>query len=161
MDFILAVVLLLLALLMPAWPVLALAAFVLAVLALLTCLRSGRMAVRGRARTLTRAGWLLTAAAVCTAIAAYGYGLVATTFGAWTDPDDRCALARPETYGYGHRGPDGGTQSMWPLHDTTCGPELVPGFVNPLVAGSAALFVVLAVIMTVVKVRSRRRPWHG
>ncbi|MEU7898038.1 hypothetical protein AB0B45_34905 [Nonomuraea sp. NPDC049152] len=159
MDFILAAVLLLLALLMLAWPVLAVAAFVLVALALLTCLRSGRMAVRGR--TLTRAGWLLTAAAVCTATAAYGYGLVATTFGAWTDPDDRCALAQPETYGYGYRGPDGGTQSMWPLHDTTCGPELVPGFVNPLVAGSAGLFVVLAVIMTVVKVRSRRRPRQG
>ncbi|WP_431895531.1 hypothetical protein [Nonomuraea sp. bgisy101] len=154
------ILLIALLLLMLAWPVPALAALALVVPAALgLSRRAGRTAVRDRTRAL-RAGWLLTAASACAAIAAYGYGLRTTTFGAWTDPDDRCGLARPDLYGYGHRGPDGGSHSMWPLHDTTCGPDLVPGFVNPVVAGSATLFAALMVIMTVAtvaKARSRRR----
>ncbi len=141
MNFVLLVVLLLL---MLAWPVPAVAALVLGVLAL-------------RARGRRRAGWSLSAAALCAAIAAYGYGLGSTTFGAWTDPDDRCGLARPDLYTYGHRGPEGGSQSMWPLYDTTCGPDLVPGFVNPLVAGSVALFAVSVLAMVALTIRARRR----
>ncbi|MGN9787010.1 hypothetical protein ACTMTF_36695 [Nonomuraea sp. ZG12] len=141
MRFVLLIVLLLL---MLVWPVPAVAALVLMVLAL-------------RDRGRRRAGWSLSAAALCAAIAAYGYGLGATTFGAWTDPDDRCGLVRPDLYAYGHRGPEGGAQSMWPLHDTTCGPDLVPGFVNPLVAGSVALCAASLMIMVVVTIRARRR----
>lgn len=141
MNFVLLVVLLLL---MLAWPVSAVAGLVLVVLAL-------------RARGRRRVGWSLSGAALCAAFAAYGYGLKSTTFGAWTDPDDRCALVRPDLYAYGHRGPEGGSLSLWPLHDTTCGPELVPGFVNPLVAGSVALFVASVLVMVVLTIRARRR----
>lgn len=143
MNFVLLVALLLL---MLAWPVPAVAALVLVVLAL-------------RTRRRRRAGWSLPAAALCTAIAAYGYGLKSTTFGAWTDPDDRCGLVRPDLYAYGHRGPEGGAQSMWPLHDTTCGPDLVPGFVNPLVAGSVALFAASVLVMLVMTIA--RPPRRG
>ncbi|MEU4227606.1 hypothetical protein AB0F17_25215 [Nonomuraea sp. NPDC026600] len=130
-------------LLMLAWPVPALAALVLPALAL-------------RARSRRRAGWSLPAATLCAAIASYGYGLKSTTFGAWTDPDDRCGLVRPDLYSYGYRGPANGSQDMWPLRDTTCGPDLVPGFVNPLVAGSVALFAASVLIMAVVTIRARR-----
>ncbi|MCX4387127.1 hypothetical protein OG777_09315 [Micromonospora peucetia] len=150
-----ALIFLALLLLALAWPVVAVGAAVLVSLAALA-LRDAR-ATQAVPRMLTRAGWLLTGGAALTACAAYGYGLRTTTFGAVTDPDDRCGLARPDLYGYGHRGPDDGSSGMWPLRDTTCGPDLVPGFVNPLVAGSAALFVALTVIMIVVRIRARRR----
>ena len=136
-----------------AWPAVAVGAVVLVILAV-RALRGDRL-VRDRSRALSRAGWLLTAGAALTGIAAYGHGLAASTFGLMTDVDDRCALRRPEGYDYRHGPPDGGSHSMWPLHDTTCGPDLVPDFVNPLVAGSAVLFVALAVISTVMRVRSR------
>ncbi|MFC0507812.1 hypothetical protein [Micromonospora costi] len=136
-----------------AWPLVAAGAAVLVVLAALAL--RGDQVMRDRSGALTRAGWLLTVAAALTGIAAYGHGLAATTFGLITDADDRCALRRPEGYDYRHGGPAGGSHSMWPLHDTTCGPDLVPGFVNPLVAGSAVLFLALAVIMTVVKIKQR------
>ncbi|MGK5521123.1 hypothetical protein ACSNN9_17435 [Micromonospora sp. URMC 107] len=137
-----------------AWPVVAVGAAVLVTLAALA-LRAGR-ATQAGSNTLTRAGGLLAGGAALTASAAYGYGLRTTTFGAVTDADDRCGLSRPDRYGYGHRGPEDGALSMWPLRDTTCGHDLVPGLVNPLVAGSAALFVALAVIMIVARTRSRR-----
>ncbi|MFC6085607.1 hypothetical protein [Sphaerisporangium aureirubrum] len=47
---------------------------------------------------------------------------------------------------------------MWPLRDTTCGPDLVPGFVNPLVVGAVVLFAVLVTLSTVATVRHRRLP---
>ncbi|MEU7861066.1 hypothetical protein [Nonomuraea sp. NPDC049141] len=131
-------------LLMLVWPVPALAALVLPALAL-----------RARARGRRWTGWWLPAAALCAAIATYGYGLKSTTFGALTDPDDRCGLVRPDLYSYGYRGPANGSQDMWPLHDTTCGPDLVPGFVNPLVAGAVALFAASVLTMTVVTIRAR------
>jgi hypothetical protein len=46
---------------------------------------------------------------------------------------------------------------MWPPHDTTCGPDLVPGFVNPLVAGSVALFTASVLVMVALTIRARRR----
>ncbi|WP_433389330.1 hypothetical protein [Micromonospora sp. KLBMP9576] len=148
-----ALVFLALLLLALAWPLVAVGAAVLASLAALT-LRDGRA---GRPGSRTRAGWLLAGAAALASSAGYGYGLRTTTFGAVTDPGDRCGFARPDLYGYDHRGPEDGSLRMWPLRDTTCGPDLVPGLVNPLVAGSAALFVALAVLMIVVRARSRRR----
>ncbi|MFC4585713.1 hypothetical protein [Sphaerisporangium corydalis] len=146
MKFLLLVVLLLLGL---AWPV--------GVVAVLVLVVSAVLALLGERRAAGRAGWTLAAAAACTAVTAYAYGLRTTTAGAWTDPDDRCALASPGTYAYGHRGPAGGSQSMWPLHDTTCGADLVPGFVNPLVTGAVLLFAVLVVYMTATRIRSRHR----
>ncbi|MFI6824832.1 hypothetical protein ACIBJE_28375 [Micromonospora sp. NPDC050187] len=138
-----------LVLLMLAWPVPAGAAVVLAVRAAFA-FQDGRSA-------RPRAGRLLIAAAASTALAAYGYGLGTTTFGLLTDADDRCGIARPDLYGYEHDGPAGGTHSMWPLRDTTCGPDLVPWFVNPLVAGSIVLLVVLVAVMVVARVGFRRR----
>ncbi|MBE1484369.1 hypothetical protein [Plantactinospora soyae] len=148
-----ALIFIALVLLALAWPVVAVGAAVLVILAVLAL--RGDQIMRDRSRALTRAGWLLTVGAAMTTIAAYGHGLAATTFGLITDADDRCALRRPEGYDYHLGAPAGGSHSMWPLHDTTCGPDLVPGFVNPLVAGSAVLFVALGVIMTAVKIRSR------
>ncbi|WP_433368048.1 hypothetical protein ACQPZX_40795 [Actinoplanes sp. CA-142083] len=58
--------------------------------------------------------------------------------GSMTDADDRCTIASPGS----HPSP-GGVTSLWPLHDTTCGPELVPAFTNPLVIASAALCLAL------------------
>ncbi|MFB4287583.1 hypothetical protein ACBI99_08095 [Nonomuraea sp. ATR24] len=136
LTFVLLIGLLLLAL---AWPVAVLAVLALAAL---SWWRHGR-----------RPAWAPPAVAAATALAAYGYGLSTTTFGAWTDPDDRCGLARPDLYAYGHRGPESGALSMWPLGDTTCGPDLVPGFVNPLIAVS----VTVAVAATVALVARRRR----
>ncbi|MFG2063504.1 hypothetical protein ACGFIK_19030 [Micromonospora sp. NPDC048871] len=145
------VVFIALVLLSLAWPVVAGGAAVLVVLAGLA-LRTGRRVGNG----WTRAGWLLAVGAALTGLAAYGHGLAATTFGLLTDADDRCALRQPEGYDPRHGAPSGGTQSMWPLHDTTCGPDLVPDYVNPLVVGSAMLFLALAVTLTSVRVRSRR-----
>ncbi|MCX5121751.1 hypothetical protein OG992_31735 [Micromonospora sp. NBC_00362] len=142
-------------LLVQAWPVAAVSAGVLGALAMLAL--TGKRRMRDRSRALTRAGGLLTFGASLATAAAYGYGLAATTFGAVTDADDRCGLARPDLYGYGYRGPADGSLRMWPLHDTTCGPDLVPGFVNPLVAGSAVLFVALAAVTAVMKIRSMER----
>ncbi|GAT71470.1 hypothetical protein PS9374_07161 [Planomonospora sphaerica] len=152
MDFIFVVALLLLTL---TWPVAILAVFVLVISIACTLLNAAGTTAQGKA--LMRSGWLLTAAAACTAVTVYGYGLGNTTFGAWTDPDDRCTLVRPETDGFGYTGPDGGSLSLWPLHDTTCGPDLVPGFVNPLVVGSTVLFVVLPMIIVVARTRLRER----
>ncbi|KAB1161417.1 hypothetical protein F6X68_04735 [Micromonospora sp. AMSO12t] len=148
-----ALIFIALVLLALAWPLVAVGAVVLVILAVLAL--RGDQLLRDRSRALTRAGGLLTVGAALTAIAAYGHGLAATTFGLMTDADDRCALKRPEGYDYRHGAPAGGSHSMWPLHDTTCGPDLVPGFVNPLVAGSVVLFVALAMIMTLMRVKSR------
>ncbi|BCL15444.1 hypothetical protein [Micromonospora sagamiensis] len=131
-----------------AWPVFALAAVILAV-RVAFALQDGRGA-RSRALRLS------IAASASTAFAAYGYGLGTTTFGLVTDADDRCGIVRPDRYGYGYHGPADGTHRMWPLQDTTCGPDLVPWFVNPLVAGSVVLLVVLVVVMVVARVGSRR-----
>ncbi len=138
-----------------AWPVFAAAALVFVVVALLALRRDPHL--RGRAWALRRAGWFLAAGAAFTGAAAYGRGLAATTFGI-LDPDDACMLRRPE--GYSHRigASADGSSSMWPLRDTTCGPDLVPGYVNPLVAGSAVLFVVLLAVLILAEVRSRRLP---
>ncbi|MGC5052401.1 hypothetical protein ACLQ2S_13200 [Micromonospora sp. DT48] len=136
-----------------AWPVVAVGAVALVAMAAFT-LRERRLS-RNSSGALTRASWLLTMGTALTGIAAYGHGLAATTFGLITDVDDRCALRQVAGYDH-HRGvPAGGSHSMWPLQDTTCGPDLVPGFVNPLVASSAALFVALAVFSTVMSLRSR------
>ncbi len=70
MNFVLLVVLLLL---MLAWPVSAVAGLVLVVLAL-------------RARGRRRVGWSLSGAALCAAFAAYGYGLKSTTSGRGRTP---------------------------------------------------------------------------
>ncbi|MFI7248049.1 hypothetical protein [Micromonospora chalcea] len=144
-----------LALLALAWPVFAAAALVFVVIAALALRRDPD--VRDRASALRRAGWFLAAGAAFTGAAAYGRGLAATTFGL-LDPDDACMLRRPE--GYDHRVGTSvdGSSSMWPLRDTTCGPDLVPGYVNPLVAGSAVLFVVLLVVLILAEVRSRPLP---
>ncbi|MGC5028442.1 hypothetical protein [Micromonospora sp. DT229] len=146
-----AVVFIALVLLSLAWPAVAVGAAVLVVLAGLA-LRADRRVGNG----WTRAGWLLAVGAALTGLAAYGHGLATTTFGLLTDADDRCALRRVEGYDPRHGAPSGGTQSMWPLHDTTCGPDLVPDYVNPLVVGSAMLFLVLAVTLTCMKVTFRQ-----
>ncbi|MBQ1044117.1 hypothetical protein KBX35_11000 [Micromonospora sp. C32] len=150
-----ALVFLALALLALAWPVFAAAGLVFVVIAALALRRDPD--ILGRASALRRAGWFLAAGAAFTAAAVYGRGLAATTFGL-LDPDDGCMLRRPE--GYDHRvgASADGSSSMWPLRDTTCGPDLVPGYVNPLVAGSAVLFVVLLVVLILAEVRSRPLP---
>ena len=133
-----------------AWPVIAVGAVVLIIVAVLAV--RGDQIRRDRLRALNRAGLLLTLAAALTAISAYGYGLSETTFGLFTDIDDACAISRS-----GASPADGGSQSMWPLTDTTCGADLVPSFVNPLVVGSAVLFVALPVIVTMLKIWFDRR----
>ncbi|MEO3814358.1 hypothetical protein ABGB17_35615 [Sphaerisporangium sp. B11E5] len=142
-----ALLFILLLLLTLCWPLIAVAGPALAALA-------GYLYFRASAKR--GAVWAVMAAAGAIAVATYGYGLAGTTFGAVTDPGDRCHVARHDLYSPGHQGPAGGVQTMWPLHDTTCGPDLVPGFVNPLVTGATGLFVVLLLIMTVAGVRSRR-----
>lgn len=141
--------------LMLAWPVVVAGALVLVVLAVRRL--RGDQFVRDRPSGLVGAGRLVAIAAALTAMAAYGYGLSTTTFMAITDPDDRCGLTRPDLYGYGYRGPDDGSLDVWPLQDTTCGPDLVPGFVNPVVMASTALAGVLSMILVFVGGGSARR----
>ena len=70
-----------------------------------------------------------------------------------TDADSRCVIAS----GAGRGGATGGSWSLWPLHDTTCGPDLVPAFVNPLVVASAAVCVGLGVITIAARNRQSTR----
>jgi hypothetical protein len=141
-----------LALMAFAWPVIAIGAGVLVGLAGFAL--SDGQTTQDRLKAWTRAGRRLTAGSALATMAAYGYGLTQTTLGA--SFDDECFVVRPEAYGPQDRGPVDGTLTMWPLHDTSCGPDLVPNFVNPLVTGSAGLFVTLAVITTVLIIRSRK-----
>ncbi len=162
LEFALLLLLMLVTLLMVGWPLVALAAAAFAGMTV-PALVDAR-SPEDRPGALKRAGRRLAVAAALTAAATYGYGLRSGTFLLLTDHDDRCAIARPDLYPYEYEGPQGGTTSMWPLHDTTCGPDLVPDFVNPLVAGAVLLFLALVVTMGVCSLRSRRsrrRPGPG
>jgi hypothetical protein len=130
-----------------AWPILAVGALVFGVFA-------GR-ALRSRQKVggWRKAGWRLTVGMAFTAMAAYGYGLSKLSDWGVKDPEDRC-MYMPE----GFRQNPSGSSSMWPLHDTRCGPELIPSFITPVVAASVALFLICAVTTAVMKVRSRREP---
>ncbi|MFI7215693.1 hypothetical protein [Micromonospora maritima] len=147
------VVLVLLAL---AWPLLAVGAVALPFWGVVVLVGERRRTSEPDPAGRRRARWLLVAGPVLTACAAYGYGLSRMASGLPTDPDDRCRIAMRGRVPYD---PDraGGSSSLWPLHDTTCGPELVPGFVNPLVAGSAVVSVVLIASMAWVRISARRQ----
>ncbi|WP_412739860.1 hypothetical protein [Krasilnikovia sp. MM14-A1259] len=160
MDYVLApVYLVMVPVLVMGWPLLAVGAGVLPASGLLVVLRE-----RTRTRALDtpkrrrRAAWLLTAGTMLTAIAAYGYGLSRTAgFGISHDPnDDLCRWKLPDGI-YHEQGATEGSATLFPLHDTTCGPELVPGFVNPLLVGSAVVFAALVVIMVWTKIIASRR----
>ena len=91
----------------------------------------------------------------CAALAVFGYGLGRTTVLMLTDLDDACRIAGTTLVG---GAPERG-EGLVPLHDTRCGAELVPGFVNPAAGGLA----VTAAVLATVTVRARRRadPWYG
>jgi hypothetical protein len=131
-----------------AWPLVAMGAAALGILGLVRL--AGGQAARP---TSGRWGWLLSAGTALAAIASYGYGLARTTSLSLADAEDRCAIASPDTYGYDHPLSSAGTQSLWPLHDTTCGPDLVPAFVNPLVVALAVLCLMLVAVTVAAKVR--------
>ena len=155
-DFALMVAYISLVLLTVAWPLLALGAAALPLWGMVVL-----VGARRRTSALDRAGrrrrgqWLLIAGPVLTALATYGYGLSRMASGLPTDPDDRCRIAMRGRMPYDPER-TGGSSSMWPLHDTTCGPELVPAFVNPLVTGSAVVSVVLVATMAWLTIRARR-----
>lgn len=134
-----------------AWPLVAVGAAALVVLGLV---RLGQVG-RGSSRSPSGWGFLLTAGAALAATASYGYGLAKTTVLLMTDAEDRCAIASPSFRGHDHVLRSGGMQSLWPLHDTTCGPDLVPSFVNPLVAALTLLCLTLGAVTVVL--RGRRR----
>ena len=139
-----------------AWPLLAVGAAALPLWGLLVLVNARRrMSTPDPARRQRRVRWLLIAGPVLTALATYGYGLSRMASGLPTDPDDRCRIAMRGRMPYDPER-TGGSSSMWPLHDTTCGPELVPAFVNPLVTGSAVVSVVLVAAMAWLTIRARR-----
>ncbi|MGX6602647.1 hypothetical protein ACWKSP_10985 [Micromonosporaceae bacterium Da 78-11] len=135
------------------WPVIAVGASVMGVLglALLGVGNAGRAAP----------GWWLTAGAVSAAIASYGYGLRRTTSLSMADFDDRCRLAFRAAHRTGFSADADGVESFWPLHDTTCGPELVPAWVTPVTLGFAASAVVILALTIWIKVRGRARNRAG
>jgi hypothetical protein len=108
-----------------------------------------------RARAVSRSGSLLSAGAAAAAIAAYGYGLGRTTSLSMADAEDRCAMGRAgpaEPLG------TGGSAGLWPLHDTTCGSELVPSFVNPTVVVAVGLCAALIVLTAGARRRQDQPP---
>jgi hypothetical protein len=137
-----------LALVMVGWPLLALVAVVLAGLGIAALggdqVEADGDELPGWWRVLTgRAVWRLMSGALVAASAAYGYGLSRTTFLVLTDADDRCSIV-------GSTGDwQPATQTWWPLRDTTCGADLVPGFVNPAVGVAALSFAGLAVLLLI------------
>ena len=157
-EFALMVAYVVLVLLALAWPLLVVGAVALPLWGLLVLVNGRRRrSPPGPARRQRRAGWMLIAGPVLTGLASYGYGLSRMPSGLPTDPDDRCRIAMGGDMPYDPERA-GGSSSMWPLHDTTCGPELVPGFVNPLVAGSAVVSVVLVAIMAWMTIRPSSAP---
>ncbi|WP_431880336.1 hypothetical protein [Micromonospora marina] len=155
-DFALMVAYIALVLLTLAWPLLAFGTAALPLWGLVGLVRARRQtSAADRARRQRRSQWLLTAGPVLTALATYGYGLSRMAAGLPTDPDDRCRIAMRGRMPYDPER-SGGSSSIWPLHDTTCGPELVPAFVNPLVAGAGAVSVVLLATMAWVTIRARQ-----
>ncbi|HWS38853.1 MAG TPA: hypothetical protein VN408_39700 [Actinoplanes sp.] len=141
------------------WPLVAAAAGALVIRALVRL--TGGQAEPGATLTPNRWGWTLSAGTAMAAIACFGYGLTRTTFLSMTDADDRCALASRNASSYEHpfSPSSDGAMSLWPLRDTTCGPDLVPAFLNPLVVALAVLCLTLAVVTaaaTAKRVRPRR-----
>jgi hypothetical protein len=133
------------------WPLAAVGACALAILALVR-LAAGQVG-RSASPTSGRWGWPLSAGMAVAAIAFYGYGLARTTSLLMTDAEDRCVIASRNAFGSEQPLSSAGATSLWPLHDTTCGPDLVPAFINPLVVTSAVLCLTLVVVTAVVRVR--------
>jgi hypothetical protein len=146
------VVLVLLAL---AWPSVAAGAAAFIILGLVR-LAGGKVA-RGTQPPSRWLGWQLSLGMALAAIASYGYGLARTTSLSMADAEDRCRIASPGTYDPDRAHPSASVQSLWPLHDTTCGHELVPGFVNPLVVAGTMLCLTFVGIAVAAKIR-RARP---
>jgi hypothetical protein len=134
-----------------AWPLVAAGAAVLVILGLVRLARG--QILRRTWPTSSRCGWLLSAGTALAAIASYGYGLARTTSLSMADAEDRCAIASPDTYGYDHPLSPTRVQSLWPLQDTSCGPDLVPAFVNPLAVALAVLCLTLVAVTVAAKVR--------
>ncbi|MDI6104098.1 hypothetical protein QLQ12_36455 [Actinoplanes sp. NEAU-A12] len=130
------------------WPLVAVGACALVILALAR-LAGGQ----GASPASGRWEWPLSAGMAMAAIASYGYGLARTTSLLMTDAEDRCVIASRTAVGYEHPVSSVGATSLWPLHDTTCGPDLVPAFVNPLVVTLALLCLTLVVVTAAARVR--------
>ncbi|MDI6103800.1 hypothetical protein QLQ12_34820 [Actinoplanes sp. NEAU-A12] len=142
-----------------AWPLIAVVAAAFVVWWLVRV--GGGQDGQGTSGPLSRRGWLLSAGTASADAAFYGYGLAQTTSLSMTDAVARCAIVRPDLHGVDGPAHVGGSESLWPLHDTTCGPELVPAFVNPLVAGLAVLCVAFTALTSWAKISRAARASAG
>jgi hypothetical protein len=133
------------------WPLVAVGACALVILALVRL--AGGQVEQGASPTSGRWGWPLSAGIAVAAIASYGYGLARTTSLLMTDAEDRCVIASRNAFGYEHPLSSAGATSLWPLHDTTCGPDLVPAFINPLVVALSVLCLTLVVVTAAARAR--------
>ncbi|RFU37826.1 hypothetical protein DZF91_30865 [Actinomadura logoneensis] len=117
--------------LLAGWPLAASAALLMAV-ASVRAGRSRAAAAPGGARVWSRMAWTSVLALAAT----YGFGL-SHLDDDMRDVKDRVCRYTSEGASAGHTG----GQSLLPLSDTTCGPDTVPGFVNPLLVVLATLLV--------------------
>ncbi|GAA4604807.1 hypothetical protein GCM10023195_16480 [Actinoallomurus liliacearum] len=123
------------------WPLATSAACLMAVAAVRSALSQGPRA----ARTWARSSW----AGLLSVVATYGYGLSHLDDG-MTDKDRVCRFA-PSGVRTGHNG----GQSLLPLSDTTCGPDTVPAFVNPILAVLTVLLALSLAAHVAVRLKAR------
>ncbi|MCO5996012.1 hypothetical protein [Actinoallomurus rhizosphaericola] len=125
------------------WPLATSAACLMAVAAV----RSGLSSAPRAALTWGRSSWAVLLAVVAT----YGYGLSHLDEG-MADVKDRVCRFDPSGGAMRH----GGGRSLLPLHDTSCGTDTVPAFVNPFLATLTVLLAASVAAHLTARFKARR-----